>query len=348
MQADKAGVEHTTNSKHTATPAVNLENATAGGPEPGLQGSSRRGVGHQWKRAYGSDMPTLFGAGGEQDGVSALIQTFANRQKEDELALHGQGERTLDENRFQRSMANANSEFNFSQYKTGASYSENTTQYPGDQKVTLTEGLASGDFNVHVDPYAAIVDQTTQAMGAIYGGVYKLNGGNNTDGTVEKMGRNPFQHTKAKGDKDDASNMPIVTEEEATEDGYDIDYYYNDPYYEDGAEEAINENKETGLRRVNIRSSQKRQLERVGQSEDIMKAYQEANDAYAQTVKEHFKGAYRSQEDREETLERLRNPTSKYSSSQYGVNDVSRDTEKAYKGKRHHAPNKLNATLVGV
>lgn len=340
MQSSKTSVEHQVNSKQIA-----VADEQHGDAERGAQAFSRRGVGHAWKVSQGNDMPTLFGSGGHEDGGSALIQTFNNRQKEDELALHGQGERALDENRFQRSMANSNPEFNFSQYKTGSSRSENTTAHPGEMKMTLTEGLSSGDYNIHVDPYASVVDQTTQAMGAIYGNVYKLNSSSNVDASVEKMGSNPFQ---AKSSKPKGGDSTIATEMEDKDDGYDIDYYYQDPYYEEGAEEAINENAETGLRRVNIRSSQKRQLERVAQSDDIMAAYQAANDSYASTVKEHFKGAYHSKEEREETLDRLRYPTSKYGSSQYGVNDVSRDSEKAYKGKRHNAPNKLNAVLVGV
>lgn len=84
------------------------------------------------------------------------------------------------------------------------------------------------------------------------------------------------------------------------------------------------------------------------QKDDIMQAYQEANEAYADNLKEHFKAAYMSKEDKEATLERLRFPTAKYGSSQYGVADVSRESAKSYKGKRHNAPNKLNATLVGV
>lgn len=336
MQADKTSVEHSGNTKHVAQPEQQ-----PGDPQ---QGFSRRAVGHTWKYSTAADMPLLFGAGGEQDGATALVQTFANRQKEDELALHGQGERTLDENRYQRNAANANTEFNFSQYKTGALKSENTSQFPGEAKMTLTEGLSSGDYNLRVDPYSSVFDQTTQAMGAIYGGVYKLNAGNNTDGTVEKLGANPFRGKQTKNE----TNPVAITQMEEEDDGYDIDYYYQDPYYEPGAEEAVNENRETGLRRVNIRSSQKRQLERVGQADDIMKAYEDANTAYASTMKEHFKQAYMSSEEREETLDRLRFPTSKYNSSQFGVNDVSRETEKAYKGKRHKAPNKLNAVLVGV
>lgn len=292
-------------------------------------GFSRRGVGHIWKYSGGKDMPTLFGSGGPQDGVTALIQSFENRSKEDELALHGNGERVIDDNIFQLSAANANPEFNFSKYKSRS------------DKVNVTEGVASGD--TRVDPYSTNFDQTAQAFGAIFGGVYKLDGRSENDETVEKMGANPFAKLQKKKENDVDIDMGYEGD-----DDYDIEYYYEGDYNEDGAEQAaINENRETGLRRINMRTSQSRQLERVAQAQDIMKAYEEANDAYAGIVKEHHKHGYMSSDSRKETLERLRTPLSRFESAQVGVVDVSRDNYNHVKNKKQHTT-KLNSLIVGV
>lgn len=313
--------------------------------ETHVNGSSRRDIGQSWKTSYGSDMPLLFGAGGEQDGnQTALINTTKNIQKEDELALVGTGDRTIDTNEYKRAANNSNPEFNFSQFKSGATGTENY-----EQQVTVP--TASGYMNMRVNPYDSVFDQTSQAFGALYGGVYKLNAHSSVDESRVKLGVNPFAPSNARGGGDEGDDGSAEMEQDggADDDNVDdINYYYQEAYQDKSADAAIQAEHQNGLRRVNIRTNQKRQLERVAQVSDIIKAHQEATDAYATTLKDHFNAAYMSEDDRVETIEKLHYPTAKYGSAQHGVGDVSRDSERAHKGKRSNIPTKLNSVLVGV
>lgn len=346
MNAPKIGAVEQTNTKEIAQPDVDTT-------QPSSNGSSFsiRGVGHSWKSSTASEQPSLFGSGGHMDGgKTALICTFRNRQLEDQLALHGMGEDSIDENMVNRKLANANPEFNYSQFKRGALRGDG--DFEGQVKVTTQ----NGDFALRVDPYADVVDQTSQALGAIYDGISKSGLKNDVDAsTSQPMRSNPFKSARPSGNDDEEKSFmggqgteDMQTEQEA-EDAGGEGYYYNDTFDEgNDAQHAVNRNEDTGLRRINIRSSQSKQLERVAQKDSIMQAYNESQNAYAENLKQHFHSAFMGQEEREETLERLRNPLSKYTAGQIGVNDLSRDRAKAYKSKHHNAPTKLNGMLVGV
>jgi hypothetical protein len=292
-------------------------------------------------------MPNLFGAGGWQDGATALIATHKNVQTEESMALHGNGERAIDENIAQHSIANANTEFNYSQFKNGA-----VTNADPQPRFSIIGGLTAGDYNIKMDPYAATQDVTTQALGDIMSVKYKLNG-ESPDDQVSVKGANPFVARGGKAAAQSAADGATegFGQEDPKgdqEDESDISYYFNDGYVDPTAAEQVNRNYSTGLRRANAKTSQSKQLERVAQKDDIMRAYQEANESYAETMKTHFKAAYQDSDQREETIDRLRQPNSKYYSSQMGVGDVSRDTAKAYKKKKQNGPTKLNTQLVGV
>lgn len=354
MDQDKVGNVVGGLEKHIAQPDVD-PNADSNRTQNSF---SRRVVGHGWKND-GHLMPLLFGAGGELDGETALIQTFANRQTEEEAALHGNGDDAIDSNRFSRNQANANTEFSFSQYKTGALHSQRSGQFPGEGMFTIgsTDGLWSGDTMLRVDPYADVVDMTQQAVGAVYGNVYKSESDNQNRG--EQLGHNPFKAqrktTKDKQNQDDedavANTDPAYTEMEEEEDGYDVDYYFDSEYHEgEKAEKTISDDYKTGLHRVNQKTSQGRQLAAVATKEQIMAAYSTANDQYAQVMKDHMGKASLNSEDRTDLLAKLRTDNSKYQASQMGVADVSRERSKMYHSKKNGngGTTKLNTHLVGV
>lgn len=345
MQQDKIGAIVDEGAKRIAQP---LTDNTPGSQKP----PNRRGVGHVWKNGPNA-MPTIFGSGGHHDGSSALIQTFANRQIEDSCALFGNGDDAIDSNRYQRNQANANTEFNFSQYKSGAQHAQRNTVFPGEGLFTIgsTDGLWSGDTRIRVDPYSDMVDMTTQAVGAVYGGVYKSDNDATQRGAV--LGKNPFSNrsTETPNESDEAkadTNQAYAEVEE--DDGPDLDYYFDSEYKE--GQEAINNVQndfDTGLRRINTKTSQGRQLEAVATKASIMEVYQKANDSYAQVVKDHMGKAHLNQEQKQDIVGKLRSETSKYQSTQVGVNSISRERSKYYKGARGKTTTtKLNTLLVGV
>lgn len=350
MEQDKLGNVSMTPTKCIAQPDSTEEGTVT------REETSRRGVGHGWKNINNTP-PSLFGSGGHRDGATAMIQTFANRQVEDEAALHGNGDDSIDSNRYHRNQSNANTEFSFTQYKSGALHSQRGKVLPGEGMMTIgsTDGLYSGDTMIRVDPYSDMIDMTVQAVGAVLGNVYK-DDDTNTQSFGPKVGKNPFKGGKTSAqkrsdeDKVSADMHGPTTQQEDEEDGFDIDYYFDDTYYEgEKAEKAVKKEYDSGLRRINTKTSQQRQLNQVATKEQIMSAYQSANDQYAQVLQDHMGGAYLDQEGKVDLLEKLRPENSKYQASQVGVNDLSRSRSKAYKGTRHNrGTTKLNAMLVGV
>lgn len=340
MIHSKTGVESSDNSKQIAVAEHDIEDL---GSHSNVHSS--RAVGYSWKISSADDVPKLFGSGGWHDGATALIATYKNTQVEDSIALHGNGERVIDENIHSHNIANANTEFNFSQFKSGA-----LTYADPEPRFNVTQTVSSGDIALKVDPYSSAFDETSQALGNIMNPKYKLNGKSEADqANDQRTGINPFFgsiNAIPKQDKFEAQG--IGNPEPTMEDEENISYYYNDGFFDDNAVESINRNMESGLRRVNIKTSQSTQLERVAQKEDIMKAIQDANDNYANILRDHFSDVYRSTEQADETRESLRQPSSKYYASQMGVNDVSRDSEKSYKRRKHKTPTKLNSMLISV
>lgn len=328
------------------------------------ESSSRRGVGQSWDTAKeAGEKSQLFGAGGETDGTQAsLINTTANRMLEDEAALYGQGERAMDENKFNRSHANANVEFNYSQYKDGAHRLAPGGE--GRRRTTFLKdaGLSSGDYNLKIDPRQETFDRTTQALGAIYGTIYKkkerANTGYNDGLTNRPQEANPFMMDKSMlkaseqdaGKDDEQTGLGAEPMMEGEADSDDEDLYYDNgaPYAEKDHINQVAMDAQTGLRRVNMKSSQSQMLARSASKDSINEAYNEANSAYARVLREYYNHAYMTKDDRKDTLTMLRNPMSRYQAAQVGVGDVSRKTVRGYKTRRGGSASKLNMHLVGV
>ncbi len=335
MQISKLGVENVINSKEIATPAVVLE-----GPSNEPIAFSRRAMGMQWKVSHGDDMSALFGAGGHQDGVTALINTTRDHQLEDDCAVStGYQEHAIDVNIHPIQLANMNSEFNFSNLKHGS------FTYRDPEPRFAVSGLTSqGDLTLRVDPYAATALATSQALGACLGGTYKLDGRSEIDEGTIGYGLNPFTNTEA--ETQPAPGLPMAEGLNLPQEE-DFTYFMPDAMT-DADERDINRNMETGMRRSNIRKRDSRLLERVATQADIMGALESVSTSYAENMRIHFKQAYKTPEDREEELARLRPDSSKYMANQIGVGDVSRATAKAYRKKKLNGPTKLNSILVGV
>ena len=337
MQHDKTSVEQAINSKDVATEVVTQEEVL-----PTV--SSTRGVGHSWTTNMPNSQPSLFGEGGWRDeGQTALIRTSKNIQVEDSLALSGQGERVIDENIHAHNISNANTEFNFSQYKGGF----NSFEEYGPR---FTLQVPQGDINIKIDPYSSIYDETTQALGAVFNPRYKLDGASFQDqSTDSRVGVNPFNYNiPPKSEKNQVEGLGDNQDPEIDDEEEDISYYYNDGFYDPGAAEDVNRNLETGLRKANTRTAQSKQLARVAKKEDIMKAFNEASQTYGNIVEKYFKGAAHTKDDNANIRSMLRQGNSKFYANQMGVNDVSRSNAKIYKRHKKDMTTKLNAQPISV
>lgn len=311
-----------------------------------------QGVGLSWQKK-GEDKDQIFGAGGPQDGTAlSLVSTSANAMLEDEAALYGQGDRTIDENEFTRSHANANTEFNFSQYKEGAARFN-----PGLLRAkTALEGagLSSGDVLLRVDPAQQMVDRTMQALGGIYGSIYKneerANLGYNDGLTNIQDAPNPFLMNKPMNLTDTANDERAGMNGEPVEEGVDDNDYYDlhAPYEDPANVEQIARQAKTGLRRVNMKKSQAKLMEQGARKMDMEEAYNEANSQYARVLRAYAPHGYLTEKDRSDTLSILRNPTSRFQASQVGVNELSSKTSKGFKTKKAKTGSKLAGHLVGI
>lgn len=340
MEYSKVGVENSGNSKLIATAAHQID--TGGDEEQTIQ--SRRAVGHSWKISSADDVSDLFGAGGWQDGATALIATYKNKQIEDSMALDGNGERVIDDNIHAHNVSNANTEFNFSQYKNGM-----MTYSDPEPRFNVTHAVASGDIALRIDPYSSTFDETTQALGSIMNPKYKLNGKSEVDqSNDQRTGVNPFNGASRTDNQKDyeAQGLGMIDPEQEDED--EISYYYNDGLYDPSAAQDIQMNMETGLRKTNARKSQSTILERVAQRDDIMSAINNSQEMFANVLKDHFSDVYRTSEESGHIRESLRHPSSKYVANQVGVNEVSRSSQQSYKNKKHKVPTKLNPALISV
>jgi len=336
MQHDKTSTELSANTKEIAAPAANL---VAPSEDPVQQ--SRWATGTSWKISSAADMPQLFGYGGWQDGASAFVHTSRNIQTEDAMTLNGMGERVMDVNEHEYKIGNTNNEFTWSQFKNGLSQREPRFELGGSQ-------LAAGDYALRMDAYSNAYDETMQALGDIVCPKYKLDGEAPPDQAESRYNINPFLMGAKKGAPEGGQGYGEAGGEDPTPaEGDDLSYFYNDGYADAGAQDAVNRNYDTGLRRQNTRNKQSKLLERQAQGNQIMDAVNSAHESYANVLKEHFKDAYMDSDQRKEALDRFRTPTSKYLSNQVGVMDASRDLARSYHGKKNR-PTKLNGQLVGA
>jgi hypothetical protein len=332
---DKCGVEQALNTKDIAEPLATLVDHDDNPVE-----QSRDGIGATWKVSSGADMAALFGSGGWQDGKTALIMSGRNTQVEDAMTYNGMGDRQIDVNDQQYNISNTNNEFTWSQFKNGLDRWEPRFQLGGSQ-------LAAGDYGIRIDGMSNAYDETMQALGDIVAPVFKLDGESPADQSVDRrVGINPFQMAAGKKKEAEQAGPQGPGDSEPKPPDEDISYYYNDGFADPNSEHRINRNFQTGLRRQNVKNQQSRLLARMDKGADIYDSVMSAHESYANVLKEHFNDAYMEKDDKKEILARLRTPTSKYLSSQIGVNDVSRDMARVYTKKRGR-PTKLNSQLIG-
>jgi hypothetical protein len=315
-----------------------------------------RGVGLQEKEIIAKDMPTLFGAGGHQDGATALIRTNENTRTEEDLALAGMGERVIDENVIPNNVSNVNTEFNFAYAKTGAAH-------PVDGQVIdksfarISTGLASGDTNVDTGPGANAFELTLQALQSSFGHHYNMDAGRGpTIGGANPFASAPNQSdpfsgsTIRRGDMDmqeDRSQQPESESDKSMQQS--VDFFLSTPASIVTSDGSDNFNENNGLRRKNTKTSQSRQLERVGQRDDIMKAVEKSVELHADVMAQHFAKSFKTDLDRSNIYNRIHNPLNLYTANQVGVDDISSETfrARAKRGKKSNSE-KMKSTLVGV
>ena len=130
-----------------------------------------RGVGYSWTELRPTPGSSLFGGGGEIDGsVATITNPHAENVQEEEA-------RTLDKNGTSGNLdvatepeyedaANANKEFNFSQFKGER---DDITRI---DLSTTSDGVAAGDILIQNDPRNDTFNQTSAALEAVVGKLY--------------------------------------------------------------------------------------------------------------------------------------------------------------------------------
>lgn len=328
---------------------------------------TREGPGGEEVLKTPAQMPQLFGSGGHQDGVNAMMQTNKNRQKEDSLTMNAMGDRTVDEVMFYRNISNANTEFNYSQYKTGA-YPEGTDEDPGQEyrfsndvefEYLTTNGVAGGDVTLEVDPQGDEFETVAAAMGVIGGNIWseKGDGAYNGEASTEPVG-NPFADKDMTNPIDGQSeesrytgrdDMKTVDEEDDEGDPTGVSWAQkqrlNTRYDKFNRDESdmLNRISATGLRRVNIKKNQSDQLQNVATRQSITNAMDALNEAQSKEMQSL------TQEQRKLVKSRFRYPGSKYATNQIGLMQASNTMYKKRQAKNMQGYNgKLSALPVGT
>jgi hypothetical protein len=316
----------------------------------------------------------LFGAGGYLDGVTALMGTGKDIQVEDEITMQSMGERTIDEVKHKRNLANTNEEFNYSQYKFGR-YSEGTMydgtaeyKYPGNVEFTYTttDGVSAGDTALEIDPSGNDMDVVAAAMGVIGGQIWSEKDDTQyQDKSTESVG-NPFQEKKTVYPVDGSDNneslykkpeqgmMTVEEEEQATagdgtgtqEEGKIRSYPKRRmrlDKYEPWQQVSINQDEQTGLRRINIRKHQSDLLTNVTEQARLIESMSAINEAQAKAMQ------LLNPDDRKAIKERIRYPGHKYTTNQVGLTGLSHKQYKDRRSKNKHGESsKLTLTGVGI
>ena len=235
------------------------------------------------------------------------------------------------------SFANANDEFNYSQFKTGL----NGDQTMGRVQLTTTrDGAVSGDYLMKVDPRSAVFDQTLQALGSIHRYTTNTKDDLNLDDTGKPIagGDNPFAGNIHQDVVDDSGREYRVPTQE---------YIYNpaNPALDAQQQAHINANAATGLRRVNVKKNQGTLMERMVVRAQMDESYQRFEEAMADDMQEH-NAAHVSADDRDVALGRVRFEGSDMVVSQVGVANLSHAQARKFHRSKHES--KLNTTTVGA
>jgi len=321
---------------------------------------------HEKPANTGEKVPKLFGAGGHQDGVTALIRTNENTRIEEDMAMTGMGERVIDENVIPNNVENLNTEFNFTAMKTGAARTADGRLVGTQNMARMTDGLAAGDVNVHTDENYHTQDQVLGALTEVYGQMHHSDepqsimaaAGNPFASFVSK--ETPFSGAIAMPKNMDhdlnVEHVDVQTDLQVSKDIQNegvaqesVDFYLGSESVDhvEPVHDIYNHN--TGLRRRNTKVSQSKQLQRVGQKDDIMNAIEQSAEMHANIMQEQFKAAFRTEEDKAKIFEQLHTDTNRYTASQVGVHDISESSYRNQKSRR--GANKgemMRSMLIGV
>jgi hypothetical protein len=303
---------------------------------------SARGIGHSWTTLTARDAPVLFGGGGWQDaGQVGLIVSGSvkNTQRVESVAIQdGMGERALDvpdERMAVESTANANDEFDNSQFKTGL----NDETAGRVQLTTTQDGIAAGDTLMKVDPRADVFDQTLSALGDIHGHIHNTKEDVDMDASGKPVndGVNPFGTRKHVDVTDDSGREY----KQATE-----EYMYAGakPSLSAQQQSHVNANAQTGLRRVNIKKNTGTLMERAASKQAMMQSYQQFTESISEEMGQHNKG-HVNFEDRDKLLQPTRFEGADMVATQLGVQNLS--NSQAMKHHRSKHTSKLSSAVVG-
>ena len=316
-----------------------------------------RGVGYSWTELRPTPGQHLFGGGGHADGPVATIT--------DSRAEHVQIEeaRTLDVMGTAGNLdvatdpdyeggANANREFNFSQFKNN---NEDMTQIDLN---TTSDGVSAGDILIVNDPRNDSFHQTSAALESVVGKLYSNPNDKSKEPSMDtswktpNQGINPFAQRsyqksmvlphKAKATKDvDGDEEMSAIERQGKEDG--LEYYFSQNNMKTGKStlDAMQQNRQTGLRRTKTMKSQSMLKAHMAVKDNIDDANNEAYELF----KSERKGLKATFSDKEhaETIEKIRNPLSKYTAVQTGLSSASHKYAKRYSRSK---ASKLNQTLL--
>lgn len=324
-----------------------------------LEEHSVMGPGAQEVHKDVGGISSLFGAGGYLDGTVALIGTGRNKQKENELTLNGMGERVVDENRFARNIANSNTEFNYSQYKSCHEKlnGEHIFHHSGDVDFlyTTVSGISAGDVELEIDPQGDEFETVAAAMGVIGGNIWSEKDDQNPGVTTEPV-INPFGDksmkdpiTKQGADDDEKHFNPAGDSMKTYEEDNPTGIKTHDTYQDRGdgqtasEQRALNRISHTGLARVNIKKHQSELIGNVTTKASIAQAMNDLNEAQSKEMGDFTK------DQRDVIKKRFRYSGSNYSTNQIGLYQASKKMyNKRKKNNKDQTMSKLNQPLIGV
>ena len=314
-----------------------------------------RGVGYSWTELRPTPGLNLFGGGGEQDGpVATITDPHAEHVQEEEA-------RTLDKNGTSGNLdvstdpqyedaANANKEFNFSQFKNDRS------DMPQIDLSTSSDGVAAGDILIVNDPRNDTFNQTSDALESVIGKLYsnpKDKSKDVSDDTSYKkpnQGINPFSQKayarstilphkpKAKAKQDGEGN---AIERQGKEDGLEYYFAQSNMATDKSTLDEMQKNRQTGLRRTKTMKSQSILKQQLAVKDEIDDANNEAYELY-KNERQGLKATL-SNKEHDETISRIRNPLSKYTAVQHNVASASL---KSHKRRKRSEAGQLNQTLL--
>jgi hypothetical protein len=328
-----------------------------------------RGVGYSWTELKPTPGLNLFGGGGFVDGAVATITDghAENVQKEEARTLDTAGTAgNLDQAtdpQFEDA-ANANKEFNHSQFK--GSERDDMTQI---DLSTTSDGVSAGDILIVNDPRNDTFNQTSDALEAVVGKLYTNPNNKSKDVNVDSSykkpneGINPFAQrsyarstilphkakkkkgrSKGKNDDDDDDGDDdggTAIQRQAKDDG--LEYYFASSNMKTDAStlNEMNKNRDTGLRRTKTKKTESALRAHMAVKDEIDDANNEAYELF----KSERQGLKATLSDKEyaETIDRIRNPLSKYTAVQQGVASAS---AKSAKRRKRSQASKMNQTLL--